>query len=106
MERNGQDEPVEVWRAWGAVEVELVQTLLRGRGIESAVRGESTRLTHGFTLDGLAVARILVRKEDAEHAEEIIADGEGMTRCAECRKPVRVDDEQCWSCGAPRTPER
>ena len=89
----------------GDIEAQQVKAFLSAHGIPCEFRGEALRMTHGFTLDGLAVARILVRKEDAERAEEIIADGEGMARCAACRKPVRADDDRCWSCDAPRAPE-
>ena len=35
--------------------------------------GESVRLTHAFTVDGLAEVKILVRKDDAERAREVLA---------------------------------
>jgi hypothetical protein len=62
------DDLVEVARAAGQAEAELIQSVLAGSGIESALRGEALRLTHGLTMDGLAEVRILVRPEDRDAA--------------------------------------
>jgi hypothetical protein len=101
VKNAGSEDLVEVWRAWGDSEVRLVRGLLETEGIESAIRGESTRLTHGFTLDGLAEVRILVYREDAARALELIAEAEGMGSCPECEMPVQRSDRACRFCGAP-----
>lgn len=67
---------VEVWRGWGESEARIVQGLLESHGIGSAIRGESTRLTHGFTMNGLAEVKILVREEDLARAREVISQAE------------------------------
>ncbi len=67
---------VEVWRGWGDAEARIVRGLLKALGICSAIRGESTRLTHGFTLNGLAEVKILVREEDVAAAKEVISQAE------------------------------
>jgi hypothetical protein len=92
---------VEVWRAWGEAEARIIQGLLEASGIVSALRGESTRLTHGFTLDGLAEVRILVREQDAARATEVISEAGEMNSCPECSKAVRIDDVHCRFCKAP-----
>jgi hypothetical protein len=66
-------ELVEVWTAHGEMNAQLIRSVLEGDGIESMIRGESVRLTHGITVDGLAEVRILVRKSDEERAREVIA---------------------------------
>jgi len=66
-------ELVEVYRAQGETQAQLIRSVLEGDGIESMLSGESVRLTHGFTVDGLAEVRILVRKEDETRAREVIA---------------------------------
>jgi len=91
---------VEVWRAWGDAEVQIVRGLLAANGIESAIRGESTRLTHGFTLDGLAEVKILVHEPDAPRACELIASADGMTLCSACGKPAAEQDRVCRFCRA------
>ena len=66
-------ELVEVWRASGETNAQIVRSRLESYGIESLIEGESLRLTHGFTLNNLGLARILVRIEDAERAREILS---------------------------------
>lgn len=97
---ESDDSLVEVWRAWGDPEAQLIQGLLAGSEIDSALRGESTRLTHAFTLDGLAEVRILVRERDLRAAGELIAQSEGMTLCQACGRPARVEDAACRYCAA------
>jgi len=64
---------VEVCTAHGEVEAQMMRSILESSGIDSMITGESTRLTHGFTVDGLAEVKILVREEDEERAREVIA---------------------------------
>ncbi len=66
-------ELVEVWKAQGEMNAQLISSVLEGDGIESMLTGESVRLTHGLTVDGLAEVKILVRKEDEKRAREVIA---------------------------------
>lgn len=98
---NEDEALVEVWRTWGEAEARIVQGLLEASGIQSAIRGESTRLTHGFTLDGLAEVRILVREQDLAEATEVIASSGQMGTCPRCEKPVRPDDVLCRFCKEP-----
>jgi hypothetical protein len=90
---------VEIWRTQGEMNAQLVRSLLEGSGIPSLLSGESLRLTHGLTIDGLALVRIYVRGEDAARASEIIAGIEGIGKCPGCGKPVSEGDASCWSCG-------
>lgn len=102
-EAYGEDadaEPVEVWRSHGEIETQVLRALLESHGIETVLSGEALRITHGFTMDGLAEVRILVRAKDAERAGEIIA-AEGMLECPKCGKPARAGDAVCRSCGEP-----
>jgi Putative prokaryotic signal transducing protein len=92
---------VEVWRAQGELNAQLTRSLLESGGITSMLAGESLRLTHGFTVDGLALVRILVHPDDVTRACEIIASTEGVNRCPECGFPVQDGDGTCWACGAP-----
>jgi hypothetical protein len=95
---NDDEAVVEVWRTWGEAEARIVQGLLESNGIHSAISGESTRLTHGFTLDGLAEVRILVREADRQHALEVISQAGEMTACPRCGNPARSDDRTCRFC--------
>ena len=102
MDRDDERSPlVEVWRAWGEFEAQFVRGLLEASGIESAFSGESTRLTHPTTLDGLAEVEILVHESEAARACELIAAAEGMTSCPHCRKPASEKDKTCRFCSEP-----
>jgi hypothetical protein len=64
---------VEVFKAQGEMDAQMIRSVLESDGIDSMLSGESVRLTHGFTVDGLAEVKILVRKEDEARAREVIA---------------------------------
>jgi hypothetical protein len=66
-------ELVEVWKAQGEMDAQLILSVLEGDGIEAMLSGESLRLTHALTVDGLAEVKILVRKEDEARARDVIA---------------------------------
>ncbi len=66
-------ELVEVWKAQGEMNAQIIRSVLESDGIDSMIRGESVRLTHGLTVDGLAEVKILVRKEDEQRAREVIS---------------------------------
>lgn len=78
MTESTLDDPaielVEVWRASGETNAQIIRSLLESYGIESLIEGESLRLTHGFTLNTLGLARILVRAEDAEQARDLLTE--------------------------------
>ena len=92
---------MEVWHTQGEMDAQLMRSLLESSGIQSAFSGESLRLTHGFTVDGLAEVRILVRDRDAKRACEVIASLEGMKRCTHCGYPMRESDVKCHACAKP-----
>lgn len=72
--RDPEIELVEVWRASGETNAQIIRSLLNSYGIESLIEGESLRLTHGFTLNTLGLVRILVRAEDAEQARGLLTE--------------------------------
>ena len=65
-------ELVEVFKAQGEMEAQVIRSILEGDGIESMLSGESVRLTHGLTVDGLAEVKILVREDEETRAREVI----------------------------------
>ena len=104
MNRDEGSPPlVEIWRAWGDTEAQLIQGLLEANGIDSALRGESTRLTHGFTLDGLAEVKILVNESEAARACELIATAEGMSFHFYLKDQLADNDAACRFCSKPLT---
>ena len=70
-----------VFVASGEIQAQQVRAFLQGEGIETILRGEAIRHTHGLTIDGLGAVDILVRDEDAERARHLIASAEsGLLR--------------------------
>ena len=60
----------------GETEARQIQTFLRAHEIPSRLGGESTRITHALTLDGLGATKIMVQAEHAEQARELLARAE------------------------------
>jgi hypothetical protein len=56
-----------VFIADGEIQAQQVSAFLKASGISSALRGESLRKTHGFTIDGLGAVAIFVPVNDEEH---------------------------------------
>jgi hypothetical protein len=70
---------VEASRAGDETEAQVIRGALEADGIECVLRGEALRITLGITADGLAEVRILVRRQDADRAREVIARARGTT---------------------------
>ena len=66
------DDPVTVYTAQGEAEAQVIRSFLDSHGITSCLRGESLRLTHGFTLDGLGQVEVQVPSSLAQQARELI----------------------------------
>jgi len=92
-------ELVEVSRAANEVEAQIVHGLLEAAGIRSVFRGESLRLTHGITVDGLAEVKILVRRKDVEEARRLIDQSENWTSCPHCGVRFPMGQGTCPFCG-------
>ena len=63
----------------GEIQAQQIRAFLEAHGIASTFRGESLRLTHGLTLDGLGKVDILVPDEDAERARALLAEADAGT---------------------------
>jgi hypothetical protein len=63
---------VRVWRATNEFDAQMVKALLEANRIRCMLSGESLRLTHGITIDGLAEVQILVRQSDEKRAREVL----------------------------------
>ena len=66
------DEGQCVFVADGEVHAQQVRAFLEAAGISSTVLGESLRLTHGLTVDGLGAVQIVVAEEDADRARALL----------------------------------
>ena len=76
LEPDHSVEYVPITSAEGQIQIDQVRSFLEANGIPSAVRGESIRNVYGFTLNGLAAAEVLVPKEQAAAAMELLEEVE------------------------------
>jgi hypothetical protein len=84
MQRRGLPEPETdtipityndtrcVFVASGLDEANQIIAFLKAAGVASALRGESTTKTHGFTVDGLGRLEVLVSESDEEQARALL----------------------------------
>ena len=69
-------EYVPVTTVQGQLEIDQIRSFLESNGIPSEVQGESTRNLYGFTVDGLAAAQVLVPKDQAADAMELLKEAD------------------------------
>ncbi len=89
----------KVYLAQGEMDAQVIRSLLEANGVDCMLSGESLRLTHGFTVDGLAEVRVLVRETDAARARDVIAATEQVRNCPGCGEPVPEVTAVCRHCG-------
>ena len=70
------DDHTVIMTADGEIQAQQVRAFLEAHGVTCAFRGESLRLTHGLTVDGLGKVDILVQAEDAERARALLAEAD------------------------------
>jgi hypothetical protein len=61
-----------VFTANGEIHAAQVRAFLEAAGIATTIRGESLRLTHGLSLDGLGAVEIFVAGADFERARRLL----------------------------------
>jgi hypothetical protein len=86
-QENQDDELVELTKVQGEFEAQLIKGALDAQGIESMTRAGITQNVLPFTVDGLGVMKIFVRKRNLERAEEILDNSIFLDE-------DRVDDDQ------------
>ena len=64
---------VEVYRAAGEAEAELIRGMLESSGIPCILRSHAAPSVHVFTLDGLGEVKVMVPNELVEEARRLIA---------------------------------
>lgn len=70
MSSNG--EMVEVYRANGEMEAQVIRSLLEYHGIPCLLKGEAARHIYGLTVDGIAEVRVMVWERMADRARSLI----------------------------------
>jgi hypothetical protein len=66
------EELVEVYRASGEMEAQVIRSLLEYHGIPCLLKGEAARNIYGLTVDGIAEVRIMVWERMADRARALI----------------------------------
>jgi hypothetical protein len=69
---SSREELVEVYRASGEIEAQVIRSLLEYHGIPCLLQGEAARNIYGLTVDGIAEVRVMVRAEMADRARSLI----------------------------------
>ena len=82
-----QDE-ISVFTASGELQAQQIQGFLAAAGIASELRGEALRKTHGLTIDGLGMVRVVVSSADEEQARALLASAEHGAFRLEDDEPV------------------
>jgi len=63
---------VEVHKAWGPAEAEVIKSMLESYGISCLMRGKVLQSVLPFTADGMGEIKILVPKKDLAKAKNLI----------------------------------
>jgi hypothetical protein len=69
---SSSEKLVEVYRANGEMEAQVIRSLLEYHGIPCLLRGEAARNIYGLTVDGIAEVRIMVWEKVADKARSLI----------------------------------
>jgi hypothetical protein len=69
---NGDLDLVEVHKAWGSAEAEVIKSMLESYGISCLMRGKVLQSVLPFTADGMGEIKILVSKKDMTRAKNLI----------------------------------
>ena len=63
---------VEVYRAVGEAEAQIIKSLLESYGIPSMLKSRAAPSVHAFVMDGMGEVRLMVWESTAEEARELI----------------------------------
>ena len=63
---------VEVYRAAGEAEAQIIKGLLESNGIYSLLQSNSAPSVHAFAVDGMGEFKVMVRESMADKARELI----------------------------------
>jgi hypothetical protein len=69
---SSSEKLVEVYRANGEMEAQVIRSLLEYHGIPCLLKGEAARNIYGLTVDGIAEVRIMVWERVADKARSLI----------------------------------
>ena len=69
---SSNEELVEVYRAVGEAEAQLIQGLLESYGIPCLLGSNAARSVHAFAVDGMGEVRVMVWEQTADKARALL----------------------------------
>ena len=69
---SSNEELVEVYRASGEMEAQVIRGLLESWGIPCLLRSNAARSVHAFAVDGMGEVRVMVWEQTADKARSLI----------------------------------
>jgi hypothetical protein len=69
---SSNEDMVEVYRAAGEAEAQIIKGLLESYGIPSLLKSTASPSVHAFAIDGLGEVRIMVWRSVEEKARELL----------------------------------
>ena len=69
---KNKEEMVEVYRAVGEIEAQVIKGLLESYGVPCLLKSQSAPTVHSFAVDGMGEVRIMVWESMAEKARSLI----------------------------------
>jgi hypothetical protein len=64
---------VEVYRASGEAEAQLIKGLLESSGIPCLLKSNAALSVHAFVIDGMGEVKVMVDKSTAEEAKKLLS---------------------------------
>ncbi len=71
---SNQEDLIEVYRATGELEAQVIKSLLESYEIPCLLKSHAAGSVHTFAVDGMGEVRIMVLKSQAEEAEKLIGE--------------------------------
>ncbi len=84
---------VEVYRARGEAEANIVKSKLESYGIPSIVFSNAAPSVYVFSVDGMGEYKVMVWEELADEARQLLSGGEGSTDSADSDYPLHPENE-------------
>jgi len=69
---NESKQLIEVYRANGEIEAQVIKGLLESYGIPCLLKGDAARTIYGLTVNGIGEVKIMVWESMAEKARKLI----------------------------------
>ena len=74
---KNKEKMVEVYRAVGEIEAQVIRGLLESYGVPCLLKSQSAPTVHSFAVDGMGEVRIVVWESMAEKARSLIRREDG-----------------------------